>query len=104
MVAADTFTFSLYRIRESSMFRIMVSRIVVTVAKNRKLTTATSSLVLPAAMTVPVRIWFSFGIRRPTSAMAPAATRKEIRSRGVRQASIYFSRSFSFSSRMGRGR
>ena len=86
------------------MFLIIVSNIVVTVAKNRKLTTAISSRTLPLAMTVPVSTWFSFGIKRPTSEIAAAATRKEIRSRGVRQESMYRSRSFSFSSRIGRGR
>ena len=74
------------------------------VAKSRKLTTASRSLVLPVAMTVPVRIWFSFGISRPTRVMARAATPKLTRSRPVRQLIIYFRRSRSFRARMGRGR
>ena len=83
---------------------MMLSKIVVTVAKKRNETTAYSSRLLPVAMTVPVRIWLSLGISRPTSVIASATSPKDTRSRVVRQETMYFSRSFSFSSRRGRGR
>ena len=54
----------------------MLSKIVVTVAKKRNETTAYSSWLLPVAMTVPVRIWFSLGISRPTSVIASATIPK----------------------------